>query len=227
MLARGSSWRHVAPQLTKSLKESPGQIIHRMTPALLPGFHALVHSDTHLPCLLQSSHPDNYVQGMLIFAQSRKRRDCIHRHYRPDTRRMKVQVEIDVQISAEIPVNPSNPELVEQRWHLERRRIWAHAWLWSDISNFDSQFRHDLPGWTLEEYLAGNFNTDNELRLDSTNTKLRKKYRWEKDGVPDEWNDEHHLDDPHWNQGPREQDVLYGGPGTLDYERDDAAIGWW
>lgn len=200
-----------ALRLTADFKESPEDLIHRMTPALLPGFHAHVHSETQQPCLLQSTDSD-YVQGMVIFGQGRNARDEIHEHYRPHSRRVKVQVEIDVLV--EIP--PFERQSPYELWRLQRRTIWVHTWLWSDVGNIDTQLRSQVPGWTLEDYLAGEMDMDQSMRVQYSSTS-------EEDGYYVMGAPENHR------EIEREQDrqVVYGGCGSLDYERVESGFAGW
>ncbi|TKA71961.1 hypothetical protein B0A55_05394, partial [Friedmanniomyces simplex] len=57
------------------------ELTHRMTPALLPGFHAHVHADTLQPCILQSTNTRDYVQGMVVFGLGAQSRELIYNHY--------------------------------------------------------------------------------------------------------------------------------------------------
>ena len=207
-------------QLTVRHKVSSEQIIHRMTPALLPGFHAHIHSETQQPCLLQSSNCKDYFQGMVIFGQGKEGRNLIHRHYRPNARRVKVQVEIDVLI----PAFPTDHTLPCYHWVFQRRKIWAHAWLWCNVSSVDVQFRSEQTGWTLEAYLAGDLAANQSLRIEPAG-RLGEDY--DADGVTDE--DDNEAPQHHYRRKPKVEprEVVYGGPGHLDYERDAAAVGWW
>ena len=211
--------------LTSKLETTPEQLIRKATPALLPGFHAYIHSETLQPCLLQSASNDNYVQGIVLFGQGRESRDLIHRHYRPYARRVKVQVEIDVSI----PVPISERRFADENWTLERRRIWAHSWLWSDAANAGEYLRMDLPGWRLEDYLAGNYEQDEHLRIGRDGS-LGKDYDGEvsgdesDDGVSVHAETEVKEDE---EEGSGKREVVYGGCGSVEYERDEAAIGWW
>ncbi|KAK5167666.1 uncharacterized protein LTR77_007365 [Saxophila tyrrhenica] len=136
-------------------KRFPTEILNRMTPALLPGFHGHVHTQTQQPCILQSHDPQDFVQGMLIFGQARAARDRIHAHYRDTCRRVKVQVEVEF-----LAPNPS-----ENAWVLFRKRIWAHAWLWANVGSGDVEFRGVRERWTLEEYLAGKLGGERRMML--------------------------------------------------------------
>ena len=49
-----------------------------MTPALLPGYTARIHSQSLQPALVQSDDPQAYVQGMLIFGLPKSLRRLIH-----------------------------------------------------------------------------------------------------------------------------------------------------
>ena len=176
-----------------------------MTPAILPGFHSHVHADTHQPCLTQSPNATDYVQGMLIFGQGRKGRDRIHAHYRPHCRRVKVPVEFDVQVG--VPL--SGRDFSHERWRLQRRTIWAHAWLWSNVGSSDAFFCSKADGWRLEGYLEGDLGPRLSLRVEEDG-------KWEDVEVSvDESEDE-----------PEEREVGHGGCGTLDYERADSFTGW-
>ncbi|KAK3701224.1 hypothetical protein LTR37_015603 [Vermiconidia calcicola] len=204
-------------------KASAEEIIHRMTPALLPGFHAYVNSKNQQPCLLQSSNSEDYVKGMVIFGQGREARDCIHRHYRSHARRVKVQIEVDVQV----PESNGDGESPYMLWYLQRKKTWAHAWLWSNVSSVDAEFRATAPCWTLEDYLAGNLKPAQGIRIEPGGF-IGDNY----DPDVDEVSGERGGDDggaviPKSNQQRERREVVYGGAGPLDYQRTDAAIGWW
>ena len=143
-------------------KGSAEQIIRRMTPALLPGFHAHVHIETEQPCLIQSDDPNDYAHGMLIFGEGKEGRDQLHQHYRPHAKRIKVEVEFDVAV----PVLAEDRRYPQERWVLMRKRQWAHAWLWSNVREFEMQVRMDLEGWRLEDYLAGTYAMHRALRIE-------------------------------------------------------------
>ena len=194
-------------QLTLVLQASPADIIHRMTPGLLSGFHAHVHTETLQTCLLQSTDPTDYVQGMLIFGQGKSARKRIHKHYRPRARRAKVQVEIDIKV-LEPDQDLDSPY---QRWRLQRRKIWAHAWFWSNIGSGDVHFRTESPRWTLEDYLAGNLGPDQELRIEPT-------------GMLE---DEVEVDDSDFEIEQEKREIVRGGCGTLDYERAEYGFAGW
>lgn len=125
-----------------------------MTPALMPGFQTYSHPQTNQPCLLQSPGENDYVQGMLLFGQGHEARDCIHEHYRPHAKRIKVQVEVEL-LS---PSSDSRPQT------LFRKKIWANAWLWRDITTFDGLAGRDFI-WTLDAYLSGSLGAQRSPRI--------------------------------------------------------------
>lgn len=175
----------------------------RMTPALLHGYYAHVNRETHQPCLLQSPDMSDCVQGMLVLGQGRNNRRLIHDHY-ADTRRMKVKVEIEVLR----PVPFFDRRSIGERWRRERKAIWAHAWLWSDVSSPDLCFRHEVPMWTLEDYVSGTIRTEN-------GSSLRIRNDWK---LTDE-EDENLEEEP-------AREIVYAGSGMLEYERLDKWAGW-
>lgn len=183
-----------------------------MTPALLPGFRAQLDCETQQPCLIQSSDPTDYVQGMLVFGQGRAGRDRIHRHYRPYARRVKVHVETDVIVS----IPPFSRDYVHELWRYHRRKIKAHAWLRSKVCSVHPFFCPERPHWSLEEYLAGTNEDDESLRIDPS------AYGLEEDGgvsLPNNYYDNMDV--------PEEKTVVYAGCGNLDYERvEDGWTGW-
>lgn len=179
-----------------------------MTPALLPGFHAYVHSKTLEPCILQSPNHSDHVQGMLVLGQGRDSRNVIHEHYRPHCRRIKVEVEVDVAVT--VPHHERDYET--ERWRLQRRTVWAHAWLWSNAGSSDTHFRTQVPRWNLEDYLAGALGPKEPPRI-------------EEDGWPDA---EVIIADTQYervSQQPK-REIVYGGCGSLDYIVEDHFTGW-
>ncbi|KAK3721542.1 hypothetical protein LTR37_003098 [Vermiconidia calcicola] len=204
-------------------KASAEEIIHRMTPALLPGFHAHVNSKSQQPCLLQSSSPEDYVKGMVVFGQGREARDCIHKHYRSPARRVKVQIEIDVQV----PESSGDTESPYMLWYLQRKKIWAHAWLWSNVSTVEAEFRAVAPCWTLEDYLAGNLRPAQGIRIEPGGF-IGESYDPDVEEVSGNKDGDDGREVFQKSNRQRERrEVVYGGAGTLNYERTDAAIGWW
>ena len=225
-------------------KGSAEQIIHRMTPALLPGFHAHIHVETEQPCLIQSGDSHSYVQGMLIFGEGKDGREQIHKHYRPHAKRIKLQVEIEIAV----PVPSEERRHRRERWVLQRKRLWAHAWLWANVREFESQFRPDTQDWKLEEYLGGKYAMHQAMRVQDG---IGEDYDLgeEPDGKQARDENAEVDDDTSWVPEPEaisqgtlpaqsqsldpEEDQLapregpYGGPGGLSWERRDDAIGRW
>lgn len=184
-------------------------MLSRMTPALLPGFHAHVHCDTAQPCIMQSTRPTDFVEGMLVFGLSKTSRKLIHRHYRPNTRRVKLSVEVDVVVK--VPLHErSHPD---QNWRLQRRHVWAHAWIWSNVGSVDVHFPTTFPRWSLEDYIGGAFEPEQKLRIEPT-AKGDEGEKGEVDFVYESDNEMEH------------REVVYGGCGELDYERVDYHTGW-
>ncbi|KAK4546406.1 hypothetical protein LTR36_002083 [Oleoguttula mirabilis] len=122
-------------------KRHAKNLVPKMTPALLPGFHAYVHSDTQMPCILQSPNATDYVQGMVVFGQ--------------------VDVHVDVAVS--VPV--SERDYPTEHWRLKRRVVSGHAWIWSNVGSGDVLFRTQYPRWTLEDYIDGNLAPQQALRI--------------------------------------------------------------
>lgn len=191
-------------------KGSPEDIKDRITPALLPGFQAQVHPETQEPCLLQSTESMDYVQGMIIFGEGRNNRDLIHAHYRPNARRVKVQVEVDV--VDKVPLE--DREFPTERWRLRRKTIWAHAWLWSDLSVVETAL--DVSCWKLEDYLSGHLSAQLSLRISRSGNG---------DEAEDGELDVDVNDRGHGNSAERE--VVYARHGTLDYERVRHGFAGW
>lgn len=148
---------------------------------------------------------------MLILGLSRRRRDRIHQHYRPHVKRIKVQVELDVLIEG-----PSAAGPIEQRFYeLKRRRVWAHVWLWSNIDTGEVYSRTGQPRWTLEDYIAGTFDPVQRLRI-------------EPDGRGDERQEGEAFDEEDGGVecDAEQREVVFSGPGLLDYARSDGFTGW-
>jgi hypothetical protein len=220
-----------------------------MTPALLPGFHAHIHMETEQPCLIQSDDPGAYVQGMLIFGEGKDGREQVHKHYRPHAKRIKVQVEIEQSVA----VPSGERRHPRERWVLKRKRLWAHAWLWTNVREFESQFRSDTQGWKLEEYISGKYNVHQAMRVEN---RVGEDYEFGEgdDYVKQVWDEIAEADDdaswvPEPEQDPRDignvaetdslnllddddddptrSEVPYSGSEGLSWERSDAAIGRW
>ncbi|EMC97766.1 hypothetical protein BAUCODRAFT_31761 [Baudoinia panamericana UAMH 10762] len=187
-------------------KSSTPDLIHKMTPALLPGFHAHVHAEKLQPCILQSPDPSDYVSGMLIFGQGKDSRKLINEHYRSDARRIKLQVEVDVQV----PVLAHERDFPSERWRLKRRRVEAHVWLWANARTGDAYLRTHAPKWTLEDYLAGTLAPRAPLKvLDSSLL-----------------HEEVDLSDDEREQARPQHETIDGGYGNLDYQIEYRFTGW-
>jgi hypothetical protein len=207
-----------------------------------------MHIDTEQPCLIQSEDPKDYAHGMLIFGEGRGGRDQVHKHYRSHSKRIKLQVETEIVV----PVKANDRNTPRERWMLIRKRLWAHAWLWANVMDFEMQFRMDISGWKLEEYLAGKYAINQALRVE-----LGVGEDYEVGDGPDEEPeggvDVRTFDDFVWVPEPepepislevaektnaelgevgQERDeeqrvVPCGGIGGFSYERSDDAVGWW
>ena len=204
------------------LKASAEQIIRRMTPALLPGFRAHVHTETEQPCLIQSEDAQDYAHGMLIFGEGREGRDQIHQHYRPHAKRIKVQVEFDVAV----PVLAGDPYAPQKHWVLERKKQWAHAWLWSNVRDFEMQFLMDLQSWGLEDYLAGEYAMHQALLIGCQQVEDYDGGESSDEGHEDE-SDAEKIDEVEEGEDTGQPWVIDGGFKRLEYERSDDAIGKW
>ena len=177
-----------------------------MTPALLPGFHPFVHTETQLPCILQSPSIKEYVQGVVIFGQGKRARRIIHNHYSANTRRVTVDIEIEVRV----PVPFAERDFPTERWRLIRRTVSAHAWIWSDVGSCDVHFRTQAPRWTLEDYISGTLGSMHTMRIEDAG--------WLRDDGGVCGNDE--------GVEKKEREAVYSGTGLLDYERDTGFTGW-
>ena len=132
-------------------------MIFRMTPALLPGFGAYHWPHSHEPCILPSTRPGDYVQGMVVFGQSKQTRRNIHEFCRENCKRIKVEVEFEVLW----PVPPYMKTHPTQAWLKLRRRVWAHTWIWKDPKPGDVEVRvnqEERLGWRYDDYLAYEMN---------------------------------------------------------------------
>ncbi|KAK4888673.1 hypothetical protein LTR27_012459 [Elasticomyces elasticus] len=137
------------------------QLIHRMTPALLPGFHPYVHADTLQPCILQSPNMQDYVQGVVVFGLGAESKKVIHDHYRLHCRRVKVEVEIDVSVA----LAPANRVFPGEFWRLQRSKVPCHVYLWSNAGSGDAMFRTQAQRWTIDDYLGGNLEPAQALNI--------------------------------------------------------------
>ncbi|KAK4505304.1 hypothetical protein PRZ48_003267 [Zasmidium cellare] len=197
-------------------------ITHQMTPALLPGYKAHIHTPTLQPALLPCNTPNAHVQGMLVFGLSKPLRRLIHAHYRPHAKRRKLTLEVELQVLVEEdgpghvwPIKVFRPR---------RRAVEAHVWVWSRKRGGEDFYGEQE--WRLEEALAGN--------LGAKQTMLRV----EGDGKGDEDGDgwigrevrEVRIDDGEEGEGRRRRrSVGFGGAtGSLDYGRVEGVefTGW-
>ncbi|KAK3680046.1 hypothetical protein LTR78_000423 [Recurvomyces mirabilis] len=193
-------------QLLKKL-DTP-ETIRRMTPALLPGFHAYVQTDTLKPCIMPSLNTNEYVQGMVVFGQGKESRNLIHQHYRENCRRVKVEVEIDVSA----PVSSADRDHPLENWRLQRRKVWAHAWLWANVGSGEVKFRSQAERWTIEDYLSG--------ALESHTEPINIQEVW-----PDVDVDVDDDDAAGETKLPK-REIVYGGRGHLDYIVEKHFTGW-
>jgi len=143
---------------------------------------------------------------MVIFGQGKTARKLIHEHYRANTRRVKIPVEVDVAV----PVPPHERRYPLEHWRLKRRTIKAHAWIWSNVGSGDVQFRTQVPRWTLEDYVSGDLGPSQALRV------AERGYLEEEVSVVE-------SEDEVWEEV---REVLRGGAGHLDYGREAGFTGW-
>ncbi|KAK4554307.1 hypothetical protein LTR86_008515 [Recurvomyces mirabilis] len=196
--------------LTQLLKKmDTPETIRRMTPALLPGFHAYVHTDTLQPCIMPSHNTNDYVQGMVIFGQGKESRNLIHQHYHENCRRVKVEVEIEISV----PLSSADRNHPLERWRLQRRKVWAHAWLWANVGSGDVGFRSQAERWTIEDYLSG--------ALEAYTEPINIQEVWP-DADIDVDDDDGVVETPKLP----EREVVYGGCGHLDYVVEKHFTGW-
>lgn len=177
-----------------------------MTPALLPGVQAQVTASTLLPCLVHSSDPQAYVQGVLVFGLGKEARKIIHRHYRhylPNAKRTRVRVEVDLR-------GPDRS--------LQRRVIEARAWLCNSHRAKSARKAHDVvegATWTLEKYLEG--------KLEPRQTLLRIS-----PGLKGDEDDDGYIgrdvQERVIEEGTKE--IVYGSGGGIAYERAKTFTGW-
>lgn len=165
-----------------------------------------MHADTQEPCILQSADDEDYVQGMVIFAQGKKARRLIHKHYRANARRVTVDVEIDVAV----PVPYFQRVFPTEHWRLMRRTIRAHAWIWSNVGSGDVQFRTQAPRWTLEAYISGSLGPVQSLRIEEAAYLDDEVFVAEKDDADER----------------EKREAVDGGGGHLDYDRMPGFTGW-
>jgi len=196
-------------------KPSPSTLLNRLTPALLPGFQAHIHPQTHEPCLLPSADPAAYVQGMMLFGTGKRGRELVHGHYGPRARRVKVQAEIDV-VVPEVRLSADGCSLPRLRWKLQRRRVWALAWVWADVSVAGEGRLGAVAAsrWTVEGFLGGSFDSRQTLRIEA-------------DGKGDERDDD--VDDVRCGgEGYVGEgcEIPRSGYGHLDYARTEGFSGW-
>lgn len=145
---------------------------------------------------------------MVFFGQGKIARDFIHKHYRPQAKRKKVQVEIDVMV-----LKPPQERQHEQDfWIPQRRTVWVNAWRWNaEIEGCQSGERTThCADWTLEDYLAGILAAEFPMRIEAS-----AKGDEEADGYLGRDILEYDIE----VEKPEEREVIYGGPGRLDYER--------
>ncbi|KAF2773153.1 hypothetical protein EJ03DRAFT_371586 [Teratosphaeria nubilosa] len=196
---------------------SPEQLITRMTPALLPGHYPHVDSDTHLPFILPSANPSDYVQGMLLVGEGRNGRKAIHRHYTaalPHTHRVQLPVQIDVLV----PVPEHETRVFPgQRWKLKRRTVMARVWV---ARGEGLAWRVGGGRWSLGGYLGGEM--DGGQRMD-----LREAGEWEDCEVEVAGTgEEEEEEEKEEEEEEEEREVVVGGWGLLDYGRCKGFAGW-
>lgn len=187
------------------IQGSSEDVLKRITPALLPGHHVHILPQSNKPCLVRSNDPTTYVQGMVLFGQGKRARDLIHRHYRPNAKRKKVPVEIEVMVVKA----PEHRQHEQDLWEPHRRMIYVHAWKQSgEIESCTSgKGTSPCPNWTLEDYLAGTLAPELPMRI-----KANAKGDEEADGYLGRDVVEYVIE-------VEKREVIYGGPGRLAYER--------
>lgn len=194
-------------------KNSPSDILPRLTPALLPRHHTHIHPATLRPCLLPSSDPQAYIQGFVLFGQGKRARDIIHAHYRRQSsksKRRKVIVEIEVVVLKPL----SQRQHARDLYGLERRCIEAHAWKSKGkVEGCDEQCRN----WKLEDFMEGKYRDEVPMRIKETG-------KGDEDGEGWIGRDVGEFD----VEIARREVVYATGPGVLDYERiqGDGWSGW-
>lgn len=194
-------------------KASAEDLIPRMTPALLAGFHAHIDLATMQPILVASSRPEDVVQGMVVFGLAKEARDIIREYYRRFAHRRRAQVEIDVCVKTAID-DQTSPD---DHWHIERRVIRAYVWFRKSLADCELAAKDSkCANWRLDDYLEGRLTPREHLRIDP-------------DGKGDEAEDGYiGRDIVEYESEPEEEerDVVYGGAGLLDYHRASYNTGW-
>lgn len=153
---------------------------------------------------------------MLVFGLGKSDRRLIHNHYRKHAKRKKVQVEVELLVQLPNP-NSKHHMYEEKCWLPQRRALEAHVWLWSTKRGGEEFLGEE---WSLEDYLLGN--------LGPKQTLLRIEVDARGDEDDDGWIGRE-LEEVVIEPGKEEErEVVYGGTGGLDYERDESVsfTGW-
>lgn len=143
---------------------------------------------------------------MLVFGQGKKARRHIHEHYRGNSRRVTVEVQVDVAVA--VPVFERN--YPTERWRLKRRVVSAHAWIWSNVGSSDAHLRTQCPRWTPEAYINGDLSPKQPLRIEDAGY----------------LEDEVILIDSDAEEQQEERPEASGGWGSTDYDRGAGFTGW-
>ncbi|EME47716.1 hypothetical protein DOTSEDRAFT_51059 [Dothistroma septosporum NZE10] len=186
-------------------KGSSEDLVKKMTPGLLAGFHRHVQPNTLRPCVLKSSKAHDYVQGIVVFGLGRESRGLLHKHYQPFAKRKTVEMVVEIAVPAR-----GNSGALE----LKRRAVAVHAFLWR---NKREHFEPERDGetWNLGDYLAGNLGPSQTL------------LRVEPSMKGDEDNDGYIGRDVLEYEVEQEQrETVYGGAGSLQYDRAATFTGW-
>lgn len=184
-----------------------------MTPALLPGVHAHIDLESMRPILVFTQRPNAYVQGMLVFGLRKEARDILRTYYHPFAHCRRIEVDFE----ACIETSPEDRVASEQHWHLEPRAICAYAWVKSGLDDCELSTKGEsCPDWRLGDYLEGKLSLQEPMRIEPS-------------GRGDEDDDGYiGRDIAQYESEPEEEEreVVYSGPGNLDYVRAPWPTAW-
>ncbi|KAM0722122.1 hypothetical protein Q7P37_001563 [Cladosporium fusiforme] len=133
-------------------KESPLDILNRLTPARLPSHTTVPDSEPpHAPRLIPST-TDKFATGLVLLGSGRDARKAIKEHYQPFAKRRRINVVVEVRV----PVARMEREagFESERWRVEARRVVAQVYVWRGGGVEDGFCGRE---WDLGRFLSGEY----------------------------------------------------------------------